>query len=415
MRAVKNKNTFDTIELKVWQRNSSLNYIYDFSAYIEAPSLKPDFCQGAGIDINKKIAKNKAIFEAVERYSSSLVPTNLQSFSVESLKGKINFLRPNDIILFSNSQYKYNFKYKPYLENEKIEWVKGYSHIDKQEVLVPAFSVYLGYNLHRRNVFLYNLSCSCGLAAEKSYEKAVVKGTLELIERDVCMKVWLTKKIIPRVILSSFNNLKLKKLISKLQNDGLNIEICITTSEFNIPSVIAIIYSQQKKIPYASFGLAAGDDIEKVSLKAVCEAIMIRNSLERLNKMRKIKKITDYTLIKDFEDHIIFYADPDNKDKWNFLTEGKQYTLKEIKKMFNYPNVNNFTLENINKTLITKGKNLISVNLTSDISHELNLYVTRILIPGLFHLDYDYNYRFLGFPDKNSSVLNLNQDPHPFG
>lgn len=417
MHAVKkSKSSYSkVIKIRVWQRKTSRNYIHDFSASIDLPTVKPEFHQGGGIDINRNKAKKIATYESIERYCGSVIPTNKIEFSVSQIKEKEKFIHPKDLIMFHKSQYIDGFRYKRFKENDAIEWVVGYSHGKNDKLLVPAFIVFLGYNLCNPNISWFSPSSSSGLAIYYNYPEAVKRGVLELVERDAAMKVWLKRKITPRLNLKTLKSVKLRYLINKLNNEGLKVELVIATQEINIPSVIAITYAKEKIKPYASFGLSAGEDLEAVSLKALQEAIMVRNTLDELKSSKKLKKISNILEIREFIDHVIYYAQPETADKWKFFLRGRLYSVDEIENLFSFYPHKSYDLNTIRRILDAHDLDIISVDLSNDISKQLGLFSIRVVIPGMMQMDYDYNARCLRYPGCNLSVDSLNQDPHPFG
>ena len=199
---------------------------------------------------------------------------------------------------------------------------------------------------------------SCGLAVEKTYKKAVRNALLELIERDATMRAWILRKPLPRINLSGLKNSKLKFLIGKLTRENLKVEICIS-STLNIPSVIVILYSNKKVTPFVSFGLVAGSEIEDIALKALLEAIMVRNTLEELKIVGKLKRIKNFSSIKEFMDHVIYYAEPLNKNKWTFLLNGPKYSPTKIIKIFDFNSKINTPLNNYWKFSERKNQKLL--------------------------------------------------------
>lgn len=412
MRAVTKKDQ-KQVKIFVGQRRASRrNYVYDFSASIKLPSLKDTFRQGGAIDLKEKRAEKKAVFEAVERYSGSRIIKTVKG-SVASLASK-EIINPKDLIQFSEEQYlKKNFSYQKISDNKKIEWISGYSFLRRKKVLVPAFAVILGHNLHQPKRNWYFPQSSCGLAVEKSYRKAVRNGLLELIERDAAMKAWLLKKPLPKIDLSGIKNSQLKFLINKLSDENLKVDICIS-SILSIPSVIAILHSNKTVAPFVSFGLAAGPEIENAALKALLEAIMVRNTLEELKIVGKLKRIKKFSSIKEFMDHVIYYANPLNKNKWSFLLSGSKHSLNEIKKMFDFNSGNKYTINHLLGIFRSNKSEIIAVNLTNEVSKSLGLFATRVIVPDLLQMDYNYSARYLKIPGAHKNYV-LNPYPHPYG
>jgi hypothetical protein len=103
-------------------------------------------------------------------------------------------IHPNELMGFSERQYlnreQWNKKYgsdsfvpHPFDPAEKVDWVETKSLLDDRTVLIPAAYAYIGYSeASDSNVFCVGDSNGC--AAGETYEDAVVRGFLELVERD---------------------------------------------------------------------------------------------------------------------------------------------------------------------------------------------------------------------------------------
>jgi ribosomal protein S12 methylthiotransferase accessory factor len=406
----------ENIKLVVQPRLSKRKYLYEYYAeIIDESKGKKDLWKGGGVSLNKEVAKIKAIAEAIERYSGNYINKRLFTRSFKEVKEKA--LNPRNIICFSKNQYRKNFPYNKFRSLIPINWVKGYSLTKKKTILVPAFAVYLGYNRLIPEEPIFIPTTSNGLAADKSIGKATLRGIFEVIERDALMITWYSKKRIPRLDLRSIQLPELRYLYEKITKENLSIAIGITTLDIPIPSVVSIIYDNKKRIPYASFGSAASYDIERATLKALEEALLVREVLEILYEQKKLK-ITTPKAVNTFLDHAILYALPKYRKAWSFLLKGPVYPLGEIKRLYNFPTENLLNLKNILKILEGKRKEVVLVNLTNNIIKNTGFKVVRIIIPGLQPIDVTYNARFLGGRRLHKFIKNprnINSYPHPLG
>lgn len=392
------------LELILQRRSSKRVYVFDYHAFIRdsTTNIIDPFGNGGGLSVDLEDAKIRAIGEAIERYCGSHINNKLLRKSYDNVKK--NAINPKKLIYFSNKQYVNKFLYKKFNSRKTIDWIEGYSMTRKKKVLVPAFAVYLGYNRLINKDEHFMPTSSCGLASHNSIENAINSSLLELIERDSAITTWMHKKKVLRLDINSIKSEKLISLKNKILEEGLEMEICITPNNFLILSVIAIIYNQKKEIPFASFGMAAGSNIEKVVTKSLEEALMVRNTLEIQKKENKFKKIQKLN-IKNYIDHAAYYSLPSHKNSWQFLLNSPRVSVEIIKKNLD----NTMDYKKIINLLKKENKEVILVDLTNKLIKKMGFYCVKIIIPELRPMDFDYKTRFLR-DLKNT----FNNDPHPF-
>ena len=134
-----------------------------------------------------------AMGEAVERGVGML-----EFFHLDSIRGTFeqltrqgyHCLSPNEMPLFSADQYEQpHFMYRPFGENTVLTWILGRRLLSHQEIWVPAQLVALYFNPHPDEEKI-GYSTSGGLTCHVSYERAVLHGVCELIERDAINLCW---------------------------------------------------------------------------------------------------------------------------------------------------------------------------------------------------------------------------------
>jgi ribosomal protein S12 methylthiotransferase accessory factor len=406
-------------EITVWPCEINQKYIYEYAAKITKGFSEARFYEGGGVSLYKSRARKRAICEAVERYCGSKVPLNLLKISYRKIRNKA--VNPQRLILFDKKQYKSGFLYKSFNEHKSIEWVEGFSLTINKEILVPAFAVYLSYNRGIPKEDYLFPTLSCGLATERDYKKAVMHGIFELIERDAAMFTWINSVSPSRLNLNQITSKNLRYLVEQIKREGLCPVVCITTRDINIPSVIGIIYGPKENIPYASFGLATDISLERAALKSLEEALMVRNTLEFIQKSNQLKIKPKYQMIKTFLDHAVLYSFPETRNNWEFLLKGELLTSREVKIRFNFRKAREYSLDALISMLGNIRIEVIAIELTDSLSEAMNLKTVRVILPSIHQMDFDYNARFLGSDRikkmaqrfKRASIR-INPDPHPF-
>lgn len=404
-------------EIILQPRFSKRKYFFDYHAYVlDSYGNRDLFSNGGGASfIEESIAKKKAVGEALERYCGSHVFKKITRSSFNKFKEEK--ADPRRFIYFKDSQYTKDFFYKKINLNQEIDWIRGYSLTENRKKFVPAFATYLGYNRSVNEKEVFTPTVSSGLALGENLDEAIMRGILELIERDSIMLTWLLRKPPHRLDLQTIKMPQLVSLRNKLLAEELNVEICLLDTGSCAISIIAIVYDPQKKVPYVNFGFSTGHTIQEVAFKALEEAVMMRNTAELLatDKETQINKLQS-SEVKTFLDHVVFYLHPQNGGNWKFFFKNKRESLSNLEKRFD--SNNNVTLEDIIKKLSNDNKEVIYVDLTNEEVSAMGYKVVRVLVPELQPLYENHNLKIINtkrLRESSKCGEKLNIDPHPYG
>jgi len=401
-------------EIHVWKNDSKRKYIFSYSSKIMGDNLNAFYTEGGSASVDNSIAKDKAVFEAVERYSGSKIPTSLKSDPYNKIQNQVS--DPNSFIFFADDQYSKNdFPYKKYNSQDQIEWVEGLLLNNSSKILIPAFAVYLGYNQKLPSSGKYFPTASCGLAVHKTKKASIVNGILELIERNNAMKIWLNKLSAPVVDHSSISSSKLKLLLHNIEKEGLIAKVILSSQELQIPSFIGIIYSRNNNSPFMTIGLSAGADIEKTMQKSLEEALMVRSSLEYSKKTHgEIIFQKNQSQVKSFFDHCLYYAQSEKKKDWNFMIKGPPISIKQIRRKLPVTDLLLNPHDALLAILKKHGYDTYAVNLSSDIAKLMKLKCSKVIIPKLRQMEIDHNLCFFNYGNKIDRMRLKKSKPHPF-
>lgn len=409
------KKTKQEPEIHVWKNVSKRKYIYSYSSRVisDTDSL---YVEGGSCSVNENIAKDKAVYEAVERTCGSQNTKKLPYFRYDDISKEIRAVNPQKFIFFPSNQYKKGFLYEKYHSKHNIQWVKATSLLDNKKVFIPAFTVFLGYNEHPEVKYKYFPTPSTGLSVHQTRKKSAINSILELIERNNAMQVWLSKKNFSRIDLARTKSSKLNKLLRNIDYEGLNVEVVCTTQDILIPSFISVVYSRKKNLPYATFGMSCAFNVLDGILKSIEEALMVRASMEYLKEAEGANRFNiNSNKIHTFFDHCVFYASHKNKKNWKFLSKGPKIALQKLERKFKKNITEKEKYEFLVSTLKNKGCDAYVVNLDCNLSEWMDLKCTKVIIPDLRQMEISNNYRFHGCRrNKNKEVLE-NPTPHPFG
>lgn len=400
------------IQLIVQPRENNRNYLHDYHSHIEINGKKHPFGKGGGIDLDPKIAKLKAMCEAIERYAGSVIPdqTYIKSSYNEIKSEAIN---PKRLIDFEPSQYAESFPFSRFRPNTKIDWIKAFSVTKNRNVLIPASAVFLGYNaMISKNLRLFPTT-SNGLALGTSGKDAFRRSLYELIERDAALTLWYTQRIPIRVNLDLLSNPDFHFIKNKIIDEGLILEVCISTFDIPIPSTIAII-RDIRGYPAFSVGLGCDNNLEKAVFKATMEALMVRNTLELLPKDMRVN--IKRRSVKNFMDHALYYSTLSREKIIRKLYSGKKLTITKINSKFGF--IKKYSdLDTLISLFTKKNIEIIKYDLTTPIISDMGYSVVKTIVPELQQIDVSYKARFLKSKRLTGLVSSkkINPYPHPFG
>lgn len=371
---------------------------------------------GSGIFREQAIAS--AIGEAIERYCSRSYDKRM---FITSAYKNLNepALNPKEIALYSNIQYNSaKFPHRPFKEDTIINWVRGYSLIKRNFVLVPACMVYLSY-YSDGEPSIWQQS-STGLCCGLNIKEAMLGGLCEVIERDAFMIMWANKLSMPRIM---WNNDKIR---IERKDIFFEVNFINITSDIGIPTILSVLVNPKKKKPMVSVGASSNLNpikaMEKALLESLCLPCGVTGDAEKFN----VKWKDRFRILKGFRYHAILYALPCAFSHIEFAINS-QKTIKENE----LPNLSKNNTEEDFQAAISLlselGYDVIVVNITTSDIEQAGFVVMRVIVPGAIPLNWGMPVlchkkgerlykvpRRLGYRQVDTLEREINNDPHPF-
>ena len=193
-------------------------------------------------------AKTGALCESLERYSGVFRGTESRiRKSFEELQTQAIHL--NSCLNFSEEQFRSRTKSNrlnnaqewiplPLDPRNKTDWTPVYSLTNHVFRYLPTAYCYYGYPQHQEKRFCR--ADSNGNAAGKTLHNAIVRGFLELVERDCAAIWWYNRLLRPGVDLESFDLPFLKALQRTYKSAGRDFWVLDITNDFGIPCFAAL-------------------------------------------------------------------------------------------------------------------------------------------------------------------------------
>jgi ribosomal protein S12 methylthiotransferase accessory factor len=379
----------------------------------------PRAVSGGGSGVTLDAARAAAIGEAVERYSASWVdPDSLVVATAFELGPAA--VDPRRFALYSERQYaSAGFPYVPFEADTRLAWIEGTCLPHGEPAWLPAQLVHLADAGHEPRICR---ATSNGLACHTDPGEATLAAFLEVLERDAFMLTWKSRLSWPLLDwrtnddLVDFEN-------AFVRPTGLRAHAVDLSRVWCVPCAAAVVRSDAPGRAPLGVGAAAGVTIERAVSKAVDEAVRVRSWAEALN--RYAEPAPDPGDIREFDDHIRFYADRRNARRVAFLDESRR--RRDVTRV---PPLDGATtgerVAALCARLRRRSASAYAVDVTSPDVRDAGVTVVRVVAPELCALDVEHGARLLGgrrlYDEPRRLGLRphsltedeLNPDPHPF-
>ncbi|MCG8458491.1 MAG: TOMM precursor leader peptide-binding protein [Holophagales bacterium] len=210
------------------------------------PPIAPGRCAGRGTDPDS--ARTAALCEALERYSGFFQGYETRRLATFDDLGEAA-VHPDECLLASDRQLAerraWNQRGLPFHElpeplesGRKIHWTPLWSLVHGRRRWLPTSYCY--YNFREPSGCSPSRADSNGCAAGSRFEEAVVRGFLELVERDALALWWYNRAMVPALDLTSVSNPYVEALVHQWAAWGRSLLVLDITTDFGIPTFVAI-------------------------------------------------------------------------------------------------------------------------------------------------------------------------------
>lgn len=385
------------------------------SAHARALVGSPVAHGGGGSGARAEEARAAAVGEAVERYSASYAdPGELVVASARELGPAA--VDPARFALFTQKQYaRPGFPYVPFDRDTRLAWVGGRSLPDGRPAWLPAQLVHL---VSYRDEPRIARATSSGLACHGDRDEAVLRALLEVVERDAFMITWNARLSWPRLDWSG--NAELETFVhARVRPTGLDVRAIDLGAFWDVPCALGVARSTVPGDAPLGVGAAAGATVERAVEKALDEAVRVRTWAHAL----RVHAARSSDVIRDFDDHVRFYADPVNAPRAAFLDASED--SRATGDVPALPGAPAATIAAICARLDRHSASAYVVDVTSPDVRDAGLTVVRVIAPELCALDVEHDARMLGgrrlYEEPQRLGLagpltedEVNPDPHPF-
>jgi ribosomal protein S12 methylthiotransferase accessory factor len=247
-----------------------------------------------------------------------------------------------------------------------------------------------------------------GVAAYTSFEGALLRATLEALERDAFMLTWILRRPTARIEPSSLPA-SLRRRLQALKSAGVR----VTLKDISVDTVpVVCAFGQHRGRHFTYVGAAAALDAEDAVERALAELEGIVLARLQHGDIPPIEP----TGVRRAEDHTLLYAQRRHFRRADFLARASGQTrMRAIAS--GHPKDANALYARISNM----GMRIAWIDMTSPgaalAQGRTPLHVVRVLVPGLVPMSFGYGTEPLGVPRLREHGGQIREPlfPHPFG
>jgi len=366
-----------------------------------------------------------AIGECIERYCCAVYDHDELTYASQRELGD-TAIGMDRFALYSQRQQAHpDFPLSAWQPELPIHWVQGEVLGSGESRRVPACLAYIPYVHHpdeSRTRDLLALAVSSGQACHSDPAAALLSGLCEVVERDAFMITWLKRLAVPRIEWE--HDAELQQIYQRhFACPGLSFHLFDLTLDIAIPTVLCVIEGEGPRGSYLCVGCSTRPNYRQAITKAWLEAsqtlVWLRDLMQR---RRDWRPDADYVNLRDFEDHVRLYGEPEMRAHAEFLLD----TELRVRPDFDAAAQDSATegLAACVAAVKAAGYEPIHVDLTTADVQDAGFVVPKVFVPGLATLYATHGLPCVGSPRFDEVPAKLaraslpqgvfNTSPHPF-
>jgi ribosomal protein S12 methylthiotransferase accessory factor len=329
-------------------------------------------------------AQVSALCEAIERYAGvfqgdeARIRARLTDLPAPAIL-------PNTIMGFSQQQfanrpwghcYEFNWIPEPFDDTSEIEWSPVWSLTHNEPRYVAT--AYCYYNYSQKHQIQFTCADSNGCAAGNNKAEAILQGLLELVERDSIALWWYNRLTRPRVDFTNFADPYFQHLHNYYQTRHRDLWVLDITSDFNIPTFVAISRRVDQPAENILLGFGAHFDAQLAILRALTEVNQslpadgaeLSLSQDSYGYQERDRAEVTWWQLATVQNYPYLLPDPSAKPRTQ-----ADYSLYESDDLYSD------VMAGV-QLMQTKGMETLVLDQTRP---DLGLHVVKVMVPGLRH------------------------------
>jgi ribosomal protein S12 methylthiotransferase accessory factor len=376
-----------------------------------------------GVAQDRATALSKSLGEMIERYVSGIGDQNtdvLIASPSDLLKKGAPLIYPPLYHRFSKTHI-HTFADLAYDPEQRIGWVVGENILSNKDVLIPKQMTSWFVSGRMDKKFLFDPTTN-GSAGHFTKEGAILRGLLEVIERDAFLVHWLTKTP-PRKVEEKTLPEHIRNMMNAFRARGISTTILDTTA-LGIPSVCVTGITYQAEVPQIVIsGCSAPTALEAIE-SAMRELITCSGSFyyESGENTEGAESESATTANLGKIGRQLFWRGKEKLRRFNWFLEGPAITYQELSKNDLVTRTES-ALETCTCLLSSLGTEFepIVYSPQNTILEDLGFFVSQVYVPMAFPFyllerrgTFESNRLRQFARSKGIEAWEINTDPHPF-
>lgn len=364
-----------------------------------------------GVAASRDDARRAALGEAAERYSLSYLPPDRLVVASAAELGP-DAVDPGRFALFTPEQHACEgFPFVPFEPETRVPWIDGLCVDTGEDAWLPAELVYLADSVAAGGTRI-GYATTGGAACGTSFESALLRGLLELCERDAFVLAWTVGLSLP--LLDWSRHRRLRELDERsFAPTGLAYAAVDLSSLHRLPCVLGVVRTPAPG-PALAVGAAAAPTVERAWAKALAEAFsthaLARSLLERRPDAAFAPHGDD---VVAFDDHVLFHALHEHAGAGRFLdAAADRVDIRDVPPLEGGDDA--ARIDALTRRIRDAGSSAYAVDATSPDLRTLGLHVVKTLAPELCMLDVPHRARFLGGGRLRVALAEARREPNPY-
>lgn len=227
--------------------------------------------RGGGFDFyDKELAIRKAVSEFIEVYSLTNVDKDkIFKSNYEKLKNKAISIEDLVIPYQDKTQRTKN----TITSKDYIYFTQGFDLLRNRKIFIPAHLIYFPIKFREKKLF--REPNSNGAATDIELKRALIKGILELIERDAFLVYYLNSLLGEPLEID--DNPKIENLISTFRRYNLEVYIFYQPTDINVFNITSLAIDKSGLNIIVSVGSCSDFNLENAIIKSLTEVTQILN------------------------------------------------------------------------------------------------------------------------------------------
>jgi ribosomal protein S12 methylthiotransferase accessory factor len=365
-----------------------------------------------------ELARRIAIVEGAERYSAAHLPDEVVWATADQLIGSV--IEAERIPRCSDREYEHpGCPLEPFDPREVIRWTRARELTTGEHIWIPAImaSYALG-DVRDSERFWYRLSTGC--AAHTDPAEAVVRGILEVIERDAIAMLWLQRLGPPRISTAAKISEAVDYLVEWSSRHFIETFLFDATTDLDVPTVYCLQISAYDPIARQVVGCSSARSLSEAAEKAIKETISSRGLISSSEN----RPITSYADFKNIEDGARYMGVRERGHAFDFLIKQEAARIGNWDDRTQLPKSSDDALDWLVARLAKKRIRVFVVDQTPRELGDVGLTAVRVVIPDLLPMTLHPLAQYRGHKRLYEAPLlmgqishdeeNLNPWPQPF-